>query len=113
MRAKDRHSSGAGTVLLGIVAIALAGMAGTIGLINQIDDFGPKVGDIVSFDPLDPMSRDMHARLTAMPVNDKPGATCVLDADHARQRRQHDRRVARPAAQLRLPGTLGWNAQQH
>ena len=79
MRVKDRHSAGAGTVLLGIVAIALAGVAGSIGLINQIDDFGPKVGDIVSFDPLDPMSLDMHARLPAMPVNEKPGAACVLD----------------------------------
>ncbi|MFZ0016841.1 MAG: hypothetical protein WAL10_05845, partial [Acetobacteraceae bacterium] len=79
MRAKDRHSSGAGTVLLGIVAIALAGMAGTIGLISQIDDFGPKVGDIVSFDPLDPISRDMHARLAAMPVNERRGVACVLD----------------------------------
>ena len=34
MRAKDGHSSGAGTVLLGMVAIALAGMVGTIGLIQ-------------------------------------------------------------------------------
>ena len=79
MRANDGHSSSTGTLLLGIVAIALAGMVGTIGLVHQIDDFGPKVGDIVSFDPLDPISHDMHARVAAMPVDDKPGVACVLD----------------------------------
>lgn len=79
MRANDSNSSGAGSVLLGIVAIALAGMVGTIGLIHQVGELGPKVGDIVSFDPLDPISRDMHARLPAMAADDKPGVACVLD----------------------------------
>ncbi len=79
MRANDSNSSGAGSVLLGIVAIALAGMVGTIGLIHQVGELGPKVGDIVSFDPLDPISRDMHARLPAMSADDKPGVACVLD----------------------------------
>jgi hypothetical protein len=79
MRANHSKSSGVGTVLLGIAAIGLAGMAGTIGLIHQVGEFGPKVGDIVSFEPLDPISRDMHARLTAMPADDKPGVACALD----------------------------------
>ena len=79
MRANDSKSSGAGTVLLGIVAIALAGMVGTIGLIRQVGELGPKVGDIVAFDPLDPMSRDMHASLPAMPADGQPGVACVLD----------------------------------
>ena len=79
MRANDSNSSGAGSVLLGIAAIALAGMVGTIGLIHQVGELGPKVGDIVAFDPLDPISRDMHARLPAMVAGDKPGVACVLD----------------------------------
>ena len=79
MRAHDSKSNGTGTVLLSILAIALAGMVGTIGLIHQVGELGPGVGDIVSFDPLDPISRDMHARLTAMPADDKPGVACVLD----------------------------------
>ena len=54
-------------------------MVGTIGLIHEVGEFGPKVGDIVAFDPLDPISRDMHARLAAMPADDKPGVACVLD----------------------------------
>jgi hypothetical protein len=79
MRANDSKSSGVGTVLLGIAAIGLAGMAGTIGLIHEVGEFGPKVGDIVSFEPLDPISRDMHARLAAIPADDRPGVACVLD----------------------------------
>ncbi len=82
MRANDSKSSGMGTVLLSVVAIALAGMAGTLGLIQQVSELGPKVGDIVVFDPLAPMSRDMRASLTAMSAmsfNGRPGAACVID----------------------------------
>jgi hypothetical protein len=79
MRVNDSKTNGAGTVLLSIVAIALAGMVGTIGLIHQVGELGPKVGDMVAFDPLDPISRDMHARLTAMPTENEPGVACVLD----------------------------------
>ncbi|HME23221.1 MAG TPA: hypothetical protein VKI44_18135 [Acetobacteraceae bacterium] len=79
MRANDSKTSGAVSVLLSIVAIGLAGMAGTIGLIHQIGERGPKVGDIVAFDPLDPISREMHARLPAMSADNRPGVTCVLD----------------------------------
>ncbi len=79
MRANDSKSSGAGSVLLGVVAIALAGMVGTIGLINQVGELSPKVGDIVSFDPTDSISRDMHALLPAMPADDRPGVACALD----------------------------------
>ena len=79
MRTNDSNTSGVGSVLLSIAAIALAGMAGTIGLIHQIGELGPKVGDIVAFDPLDPISRDMHARLSAMAADNRPGVACVLD----------------------------------
>jgi hypothetical protein len=79
MRANDTKSGGAGTILLGIVAVGLAGMAGTIGLIQQVGELGPKVGDIVAFDPMDRMSRDMRARIAAIPADDRPGVACVLD----------------------------------
>jgi hypothetical protein len=79
MRANHSNSSGTGTVLLSILAIGLVGMAGTIGLIHSVGEFGPSVGDIVSFDPLDPISRDMHTRLAAMPADGKPGVACTLD----------------------------------
>src|SRR5579883_3142516 len=79
MRVHDSNSVGAGSILLGIVAIALAGMVGTIELIHQVGELGPKVGDIISFDPLDSFSRDMRARVAAIPAEDKPGVACVLD----------------------------------
>ena len=71
--------SGIGTILLGMAAIALAGMVGTIGLIRQVGDIGPNVGDIVVFDPLDSMSRDMKARVTAVHTGSQHGVACVLD----------------------------------
>jgi hypothetical protein len=79
MRANDSKSSGAGSVLLGIAAVALAGMIGTVGLIHQVDQLGPKVGDIVAFDPLRGMARDMRTQLPAIPADDRPGVACVLD----------------------------------
>jgi hypothetical protein len=79
MRANDSKSNGLGSVLLSIVAIALAGMVGTFGLIHQVGALGPTVGDIVVFDPLAPMSRDMSASLTAMSANGQPGVACVMD----------------------------------
>ena len=75
----DGKFSGVATVLLGMAAIALAGMVGTISLIREVGEIGPKVGDIVSFDPLDSMSRDLTARVTAMPADNRPGVACVLD----------------------------------
>ena len=57
MRTNESKSSGLGSVLLGMAALALAGMVGTIGLIQQVGDLGPKVGDIISFDPQDSFPR--------------------------------------------------------
>jgi hypothetical protein len=78
MRANDSKSAGFGSILLGMTALALACMVGTIGLLHQVAQFGPKVGDIIAFDPLDAMSRDMNAQITATHV-DRPGRTCLLD----------------------------------
>lgn len=71
--------SGVATVLLGVAAIALAGMVGTISLIRAVGDLGPKLGDIVAFDPLETMSRDMKARVPAIPAHNRSGTGCVLD----------------------------------
>jgi len=79
IRANASKSSGVGSILLGIVAVALAGMVGTVGLINQVGELGPKVGDIVTFDPLRAMSRDMRAQLPAIAAEGGPGVACVLD----------------------------------
>jgi hypothetical protein len=79
MRANDSKSSGLGSVLLSVVAIALAGMAGMLGLIQQVGELGPKVGDIVAFDPLASMSRDMRASLPAVSASGQPGVACVMD----------------------------------
>jgi hypothetical protein len=79
MRANDTNSSGTGTALLGIVAVLLGGLVGTIGLIRQAGEMGPKVGDIVTFDPLDQMPRTMQARIAAIPADNTPGVACALD----------------------------------
>jgi hypothetical protein len=79
MRASDSKTCGTGTILLGLAAIGLAGMVGTISLIHQVGELGVKVGDFVVFDPREPMSSDMNARVVATYATETPGATCVLD----------------------------------
>ena len=80
----DSKVSGIGTVLLGVAAIALAGMVGTIGLIREVGALGPKVGDIVAFDPQDAMSRDIRPHVMAVPV-DQIGIACELDVQAMHQ----------------------------
>jgi hypothetical protein len=74
----DSKVSGIGTVVLGMVAIALAGMVGTIGLIREVGTLGPRVGDIVAFDPQDWISRDIKSHVTAVPA-DRIGIACDMD----------------------------------
>jgi hypothetical protein len=62
-----------------MAALVLAGMVGTIGLLQQVGQLGPKVGDIVSFDPTESFSRDMKARIAATSASNRRGAGCVLD----------------------------------
>ncbi|MEJ0015409.1 MAG: hypothetical protein WDN25_02400 [Acetobacteraceae bacterium] len=79
MRLNDSNSANAGRVLLGLVAIALAGMVGTLGLVGRVGDPGPRVGEIIAFDPLEPMARDIRIRLAVTAADDQPGVACVLD----------------------------------
>jgi hypothetical protein len=79
MQADDGNSSGVSSVILGMVVLALAGTVGTIGLLREVSEFGPKVGDIVSFDPLETLSRDMQAKIAATRASGRPEGTCVLD----------------------------------
>jgi hypothetical protein len=62
-----------------MTALALACIAGTIGLLQQVSQLGPKVGDIVSFDASESFSRDMKAQLTVAPIDKRRGTTCTLD----------------------------------
>jgi hypothetical protein len=80
----DNKVSGISTVLLGVTAIALAGMVGTIGLIQQVGTLGPKVGDIVAFDPQDSVSRDIRPHVMAVPAN-QIGVACELDVQAMHQ----------------------------
>ncbi len=79
MRANENKSRGLGSILLGMAALALAGMVGTIGLLQHVGKLGPKVGDIVAFEPVDSFSRDMKARVEAVATDTRLAAKCVLD----------------------------------
>src|ERR1700723_3006141 len=79
MRANESKSSGLASVLLGTAALALAATVGAIDLLKHIGDFGPKVGDIVTFDPRESFSRDMRARIKAMSADALHPTRCVLD----------------------------------
>ncbi len=79
MRVNDGKSTGLHGVLLGVAVIALTGMVGTIGLMREVGELGPKVGDIVAFEPSAATVRNVNARIAAMAADDIPGVACVLD----------------------------------
>ena len=79
MQAKDGKSNNIQTALLGMAVLALAATVGTVGLLRQVGELGPKVGDIVTFDPLRQSYGDMTAQIAAVPTNAGPDATCMLD----------------------------------
>jgi hypothetical protein len=79
MEAKHGKSTNVQGVLLTVVAIALAGTAGMVGMLREVTDLGPKVGDIVSFDPRDRFSSDMKSQIDAIPVNGTARVACELD----------------------------------
>ena len=79
MHANDDKSNTVQSALLSVAAIALAGAVGMISLVREVGDLRPKVGDIVSFDPLEQFSRDMKAQIAAIPANGEPTVACMLD----------------------------------
>ena len=113
MQANGSNWSGVSSVILGVVVLGLAGTVGTIGLLREIGEFGPKVGDIVSFDPQATLSRDMQTKIAATRVGERTGTACVLDVSrHARGRRKRGDRSQAAANEQRLPRPLGRSAQQ-
>jgi hypothetical protein len=78
VQAKDSNSLGVGSILLSIAAIALAGAVGTVSLLQNVGELGPKVGDIVQFDPSRRASVDDKAQIHARPALAQL-AGCVLD----------------------------------
>jgi len=79
MRADGSNTGNLSSVILGLVVLALAGTVGTVGLIRQVAEIGPKVGDIVTFDPLEALSRDMRTKISVQRASGGPDAACVLD----------------------------------
>lgn len=79
MHVNDGKTTTIQSALLCLAAVALAGTVGMIGLVREVSDMGPKVGDIVSFDPLEQFSRDMKAQIAAMPAVGGPAVACLLD----------------------------------
>ena len=63
MHANDGKTTSIQSALLCLAAIGLAGTVGMVGLVREVGELGPKVGDIVSFDPLEQFSRDMKAQI--------------------------------------------------
>jgi hypothetical protein len=76
MPADDRKTSQTAQSLLIAAAMLLAVTSGMVGIVRQVGDLGPRVGDLVTFDPLHRVSFDSSAQVTA----DRPGSgKCMLD----------------------------------
>jgi len=76
MAADRRKTSQPPQYVLIVAAMLLAVVSGMAGIVQQAAELGPKVGDLVAFDPAHRAPFDSTARLTA----DRPHqAACVLD----------------------------------
>src|SRR6185312_3130003 len=77
MRTKDDKSDGKliSAALLAVV-VALVGLAGAVKIAQSSVNFGPAVGDIITFDPSGKLPRDLH---TQVAVARNGRAVCVLD----------------------------------
>jgi len=62
--------------LLMVTALLLAVMSGMAGLAQQAAEFGPRVGDLIAFDPAHPATFESVARVTAERSRQP---NCVLD----------------------------------
>ena len=79
MHANGNKSTTIQSALHSLTALALAGAVGMIGLMRGVSELGPKVGDIVAFDPLAQLSRDMTAQIAVMRANGSARGSCTLD----------------------------------
>jgi hypothetical protein len=67
------HAALAALAMLGLIVATVAGTAA--GLVTQLH-LSPRVGDIVAFDPGQPVALDLHAAVSARRVR---GGSCTLD----------------------------------
>lgn len=76
MAADRRKTSQPQQFMLVIAATLLAVVSGMAGIVHQVAELGPNVGDVVAFDPAHRAEFESNARLTAA----RPHQTaCVLD----------------------------------
>ena len=78
MQANDDKSHGLITAALLAVVVALAGLAGAVKIAQSAVNFGPAVGDIITFDPGTSLPRDLHTQITVARTGQDE---CVLDLE--------------------------------
>jgi hypothetical protein len=76
MAVDRRKTSQPPQFVLIMTAMLLAVVSGMVGIVHQVAEFGPRVGDLVTFDPAQRAAFDSTARLTA---NRLQQVACVLD----------------------------------
>jgi len=76
MAADRRKTSQPPQFVLLLAAMLLAVVSGMAGIVHQVAELGPRVGDLVAFDPASPAPFTSDARLTAHRLRQ---AACVLD----------------------------------
>jgi hypothetical protein len=80
MRVQDEKTTKLLPAALLAAMVALVGLAGAVKIARSTVDLGPRVGDIVRFDPRESLSLDDRAPVAAAQVN---GAACAFDLDAA------------------------------
>ena len=81
MQANDDKSPGLIRAALLAVVVALAGLAGAVRIAQSAVDLGPKVGDIILFEPGGDLPNDLPAQVAAA-RNGQRGCMLNLEALH-------------------------------
>ena len=81
MRVNNERSNGLLPGALLAIVVALVGLAGAVKLARTAADFGPAVGDIITFNPQNYLPRDLHTDVVAQRVR-QSDCTLNLEAIH-------------------------------
>jgi hypothetical protein len=78
--ANDGNSSDLYGVLAGIASVVLVAILLIVSLSRIANEFGPRVGTIMAFEPTQAASNDTQVRIVALRASQSSPAPCVLDA---------------------------------
>lgn len=77
-----RHDDNADDLYVAVAGMGLVGVIATVTIVcmlHLVDALGPRIGDMISFDPTSKIGLETDTRIAVTPAGNRPGVSCVLD----------------------------------